>query len=83
MVFDCQWVPIILNFLWMDKPSLFLQSMLDKPNPYLGYTLANIWEHRAAAKNARQHPDFEILVKRAGLVETWGEIRLARPGKTS
>lgn len=61
----------LMNFFWMDHPKLFIRSMLNKPNPYLGYTIANAWEATATGKNVRLHPDFMTLINRTKLVASW------------
>lgn len=61
----------LISFFLMDKPRLFLRSILSKPNPYLGYTVSRIWEPTQASKNVRQHLDFIEFIKQTKLVSAW------------
>jgi hypothetical protein len=57
--------------LFLHKPKLFLRSILQKPNPYLGYTIARIWEPTEASKSIRVDPDFVEFIKQTKLVSAW------------
>jgi len=61
----------LIGFLFLNKSKLFLSSILEKPNPYLGYTIARIWEPTDASKKIRLHPDFGQFIKQTQLVSAW------------
>jgi TolB-like protein len=61
----------LIGFLFLNKPALFLNSILKKPNPYLGYTIARIWEPTVASKNVRMHADFVEFIEQTTLVSAW------------
>jgi TolB-like protein len=61
----------LIGFLFLNKPELFLSSILKKPNPYLGYTIARIWEPTVASKNIRMHSDFVGFIEQTKLVSAW------------
>lgn len=58
----------LISFLFLHKPKLFLRSILEKPNPYLGYTIARIWEPTEASKSIRADPYFVEFIKQTKLV---------------
>ena len=61
----------LISFLFLNQPQLFLRSILEKPNPYLGYTIARIWEPTDTSKGVRQHPAFIEFVEQTKLVSVW------------
>ncbi len=63
----------IIGFLFLDRPEEFMRNVLEKPNPYIGYTLARIWEPTEESHNIRVHADFPEFVEQLGLVNAWRE----------
>ena len=61
----------VISFLFLKKPNLFMDSILTKPNPYLGYTIARIWEPTSASQQVRMHPDFSQFIDKTKLVKAW------------
>ena len=61
----------LISFLFLKQPQLFFRSILEKPNPYLGYTIARIWEPTETSKDALQHPAFIKFIKQTKLVSVW------------
>lgn len=63
----------IIGFLFLDDSESFLRNILDKPNPYVGYTIARIWEPTAESENVRTHKDFQAFAERLGLPRAWSK----------
>ena len=70
----------IISFLFLEEPQAFMDNILEKPNPYLGYTIARIWEPTEQSRLVREHPNFPAFTKALGLDRAWakyGKPRLA------
>lgn len=63
-----------VRLLFMDRPELFVRHILEKPNPYVGFSIARIWEPTPEAKNLRSHRDFPRLANKSGMVKAWEAI---------
>ena len=61
----------IIGFISLRRPEKFMQHVLNKPNPYMGFALSRIWEPTAEAKSVRTHKDFPQFAEQIGLVKTW------------
>jgi len=61
----------ILGFLLIGRPEKFFQHVLEKPNPYLGFTMSRIWEPTEEARAIRTHKDFPKFAETLGLVRAW------------
>ena len=59
------------GFLLVDNPQLWMKNVLEKPNPYVAYTLSRIWDPIEECANVRQHDDFPEFATRIGLVRAW------------
>ncbi|MEL7198254.1 MAG: winged helix-turn-helix domain-containing protein [Pseudomonadota bacterium] len=64
----------IIGFLFLGEADLFMGNILGKPNPYIGYTVARIWEPTAESESVRNHPDFRAFVERLGLPNAWQRL---------
>ena len=63
----------VIGFLFLNRPEQFMRSVLEKPNPYIGYTVARIWEPTEESYNIRNHADFPEFAERLGLIKAWQE----------
>lgn len=61
----------VISFLFLEEPGAFLNNILRKPNPYLGYTVARIWEPTRQSRLVRAHPDFPAFAEATGLQRAW------------
>lgn len=61
----------IIGFYFLNQPREFMRSILEKPNPYIGYAIARIWEPTEESRNIRMHADFPEFVKRMGFIKAW------------
>ncbi len=61
----------VIGFLFLNRPKEFMHNILEKPNPYIGYTIARIWEPTQESFNIRNHADFPEFAERMGLVKAW------------
>ena len=59
------------GFLLVDDPALWMKNVLEKPNPYVAYSLSRIWDPIEECANVRQHKDFPAFAARIGLVRAW------------
>ncbi len=63
----------VIGFLFLADADSFMESILTKPNPYIGYTIARIWEPTAESENVRNHKDFRLFAERLGLPVAWNK----------
>ncbi len=61
----------IMGFYFMDKPELFMRVTLKKPNPYIGYVVARVFENTKRGERLRTHPDFPAFAEQVGLLKAW------------
>ncbi|GAB5480630.1 MAG: hypothetical protein Pars92KO_03870 [Parasphingorhabdus sp.] len=61
----------VAGFLLVDDPKLWMKNVLEKPNPYVAYTLSRIWDPIEECANVRQHQDFPEFAAQIGLVKAW------------
>ncbi len=61
----------VIGFLFLGDPTSFMQNILEKPNPYIGYTVARIWEPTAESESVRTHASFPAFAERLGLPRAW------------
>ncbi|MEM1229122.1 MAG: winged helix-turn-helix domain-containing protein [Pseudomonadota bacterium] len=61
----------VISFLFLEEPAAFLANILEKPNPYLGYTIARIWEPTRQSQLVREHRDFPAFAEALGLNRAW------------
>jgi len=61
----------IIGFISIGRPEKFMQHVLNKPNPYVGFALSRIWEPTEEAKSVRTHKDFPQFAETIGLVKAW------------
>ncbi|MEP0190499.1 MAG: winged helix-turn-helix domain-containing protein [Erythrobacter sp.] len=59
------------GFLLVDDPTLWMKNVLEKPNPYVAYSLSRIWDPVQECANVRQHKDFPAFAEQIGLVRAW------------
>ena len=65
--------PAVIRLLFMDRPDLFMRHVLQKPNPYVGFSVARVWEPTPESENLRAHPDFPEFARKIGMVDAWNE----------
>ncbi len=63
----------VIGFLFLNRPGDFMRSVLEKPNPYIGYTVARIWEPTQESVNIRAHKNFHQFAERMGFINAWQE----------
>ncbi|MHA7819874.1 MAG: winged helix-turn-helix domain-containing tetratricopeptide repeat protein [Erythrobacter sp.] len=61
----------VIGFLFLGDAGSFMRNILEKPNPYVGYTIARIWEPTEESEKVRTHPDFRAFAERLGLPAAW------------
>lgn len=61
----------IIGFIMIGRPEKFFQHVLNKPNPYVGFSLSRIWEPTEEARSVRTHKDFPKFAESIGLVRAW------------
>lgn len=61
----------IIGFISIGRPEKFMQHVLNKPNPYIGFALSRIWEPTEEAQKVRTHKDFPQFAETIGLVKAW------------
>ncbi len=61
----------VAGFLLVDEPKLWMKNVLEKPNPYVAYTLSRIWDPINECAHVRLHEDFPAFAARLGLVRAW------------
>jgi len=61
----------IAGFLLVDNPVLWMKNILEKPNPYVAYSVSRVWDPIEECANIRQHKDFPAFAERIGLVRAW------------
>jgi tetratricopeptide (TPR) repeat protein len=61
----------VIRFLFLDRPEAFMRHVLEKPNPYIGYTVGRVWEPTDESRNIRTHNGFQSFVHQIGLVRAW------------
>lgn len=59
------------GFLLVDDPKLWMKNVLEKPNPYVAYTISRVWDPVEECANVRQHKEFPAFAARIGLVRAW------------
>ena len=59
------------GLLLAGDPKLWMSNILEKPNPYVAYSVSRIWEPIEECANVRRHSDFPAFVERIGLVRAW------------
>ena len=64
----------IIGFLMIGSPEKFFEHVLNKPNPYVGFSLSRIWEPTEESKAVRMHPNFPKFAESIGLVKIWQEF---------
>lgn len=62
---------ITIAFLFLDDADAFIRHILEKPNPYIPYAVARIWEDTDPSAHVRNHPQFPTLIDRLGLERAW------------
>ena len=63
----------VIGFLFLNDTETFMLNILEKPNPYIGYTIARIWEPTAESQSVRNHPEFKEFAQRLGLPRAWNK----------
>ncbi len=61
----------VVGFLFLGDAASYMRNILEKPNPYVGYSIARIWEPTAESKAVRAHPQFRAFAERLGLPRAW------------
>lgn len=61
----------VIGFLFLGDAELFMRNILEKPNPYVGYSVARIWEPTAESERVRHHPEFRTFAEGLGLPSAW------------
>ena len=61
----------VAGFLLVNDPKLWMKNVLEKPNPYVAYTLSRVWDPIEECANVRRHKDFPAFAERIGLVRAW------------
>ncbi len=69
----------VIGFIQIGRPKKFMQHVLNKPNPYVGFALSRIWEPTEEARSIRMHQDFPKFAEEIGLVKAWQKY--GWPGK--
>ncbi|SIN68189.1 TolB amino-terminal domain-containing protein [Parasphingorhabdus marina DSM 22363] len=62
-----------IGFLFLGDPESYMRNILEKPNSYIGYTVARIWEPTAESESIRTHKDFRSFAERLGLPRAWNK----------
>ena len=70
-----------IGFLFLGDSASYMRNISEKPNPYIGYTIARIWEPTAESRRIREHPNFREFAEGLGLVRAWN--RLGWPTNTT
>ncbi|MEM8917233.1 MAG: winged helix-turn-helix domain-containing protein [Pseudomonadota bacterium] len=63
----------VIGFLFLGDAESYMQNILEKPNSYIGYTVARIWEPTAESENVRMHRNFRAFAERLGLPRAWNK----------
>ncbi|KWV92707.1 hypothetical protein AUC45_00590 [Erythrobacter sp. YT30] len=63
----------VIGFLFLGDAASYMQNILDKPNPYVGYCIARIWEPTLESESVRAHKDFGAFAERLGLTRVWAK----------
>ena len=63
----------VIGFLFIGDTESYMRNILEKPNPYIGYTIARIWEPTAESEAIRAHPNFRAFVEHLGLPRAWSK----------
>ncbi|MEP5938530.1 MAG: winged helix-turn-helix domain-containing protein [Erythrobacter sp.] len=61
----------VIGFLFLGDAETYMHNILEKPNPYLGYTIARVWEPTAESENLRSHEGFRAFAEHLGLPRAW------------
>lgn len=61
----------VIGFIQIGRPEKFMQHILTKPNPYVGFTLSRMWEPTDEARSILLHEDFPKFAESIGLVKAW------------
>ncbi|MEO1405879.1 MAG: tetratricopeptide repeat protein [Pseudomonadota bacterium] len=61
----------VIGFLFIGDADSYMRNILEKPNPYIGYTIARIWEPTAESESVRNHKNFRAFAERLGLPRVW------------
>ncbi len=61
----------VIGFLFLGDAESYMRNILEKPNSYIGYTVARIWEPTTESENIRMHRDFRAFAERLGLPRAW------------
>ncbi|MEL7190133.1 MAG: hypothetical protein AAGK17_11315 [Pseudomonadota bacterium] len=70
----------VIGFLFLGDSESFVRNILQKPNPYIGYTIARIWEPTAESEGVRKHPNFRSFAETLGLPQ-WDETTASGASK--
>ncbi|MEM7666294.1 MAG: winged helix-turn-helix domain-containing protein [Pseudomonadota bacterium] len=63
----------VIGFLFLGDSASYMRNILDKPNSYVGYSIARIWEPTTESENIRRHKDFRAFAERLGLPRAWNK----------
>lgn len=60
-----------MGFYFLDQPGKLMRSIVQKPNPYLGYVMGRFFEQTRRGERLRSHPGFPQFAERVGFVRAW------------
>jgi TolB-like protein len=64
-------IGLTLGLFYAGNAELYLDTLRNKPHPYMSATLMHLWLPAPESKSIRMHPDFPKFADDIGLVKAW------------